>query len=238
VAALGQGSAFDAHLRWVADRDLAQAGGGRVLIGAVGRGSAGDHQRAVAVDEKLRVRAVHRVVGVGKVECADDDRALPGHVDRVKPAAGDRVYDVALRLDDVGLVDARLLHVGRARRGTAGTLVGGGNIRHRAGAVSAGIELGRHGQVLEDAAAERRGVAAVVMAEPVTGRERLQRPALAAGGSLAAIRPVDRRGSVRGDQRERDDRNRERKTADPLPYHPCHSPTLRGRTGSVTPHRK
>ena len=107
------------HRRRIGDVDLGQDGR-RAAVGDVGRDLAGRGQRdgaggrrhdeqAIAADQQLLGVSVER-------ERPDEPRRGAGHVDRVQRAVGDREHAPAVGLDDVGLVDARLLDVRRRER--------------------------------------------------------------------------------------------------------------------------
>ena len=119
-----------------------------------------DHERAVAVQKQ-------RVAPVGQLQAVEDCRGRGADVDGVQRAAGDRERMRAVRLDDVGLVDALLLHV-RAREVLAAAALRRGHPLARAGSAVVLPAFGeRHERVAQ-------GVAAGVVDEACAGAERLQ----------------------------------------------------------------
>ena len=93
--------------------------GGRILSEAASsygrkvRVGLGDHEHALAREQQAMIPAVQG----DRVNDARDRRRRQG----IQPFMGNDEHQRAVRLDDVGLVDARLLDV-RAREGAAGVL--------------------------------------------------------------------------------------------------------------------
>ncbi len=133
--------------------------------------------------------------GAVEGERADQARRRARDVERVQPAVGDRVDRAAVGLDDVGLVDACLLHVRRREVGGAALALGGGGRRRggERGARRVGLDRGRQHLRHGDARARRHARAAAGLARVATriaeqrlaGREGGQRGRLdrALGGS-------------------------------------------------------
>ena len=152
--------------------------------------AARDDEQAVAVEEQLVARAVRELQG------AHEARLVCAHVDGEEPVGADDVDRRAVRLDEVGLVDALLLHVRRrvvhARHGRARVPRGAGRrrCRHRGGDARPPRRRARRRPRAAAHAASRTRAA--------PGRSRTA----ATAGSRASSRPRRARPSAGGEHRQ------------------------------------